>query len=143
RAAEDPVIRQQLKWLRNGMLFGFAPFAILYAIPFVFDVQMSPYLNYSVATLPLMPLTIAYAIVRYRLMDVDVIFRRGYAYTLATLVVLTTFYGIVFFIGSLVHDIFRDPHNTGSITVMLIAAFLFPPIRTWIQEGLDRDLGDT
>ena len=36
----------------------------------------------------LIPLTLAYAIVRYRLMDVDIIFRRGYAYTLATLCVL-------------------------------------------------------
>ena len=45
RRAEDPIIRQQLKWLRNGMLFGFAPFGILYAMPFVFDVQLSPYLS--------------------------------------------------------------------------------------------------
>ena len=36
----------------------------------------------------LIPLTLAYAIVRYRLMDVDILFRRGYAYTLATLCVL-------------------------------------------------------
>ncbi|HWE52880.1 MAG TPA: ATP-binding protein [Bryobacteraceae bacterium] len=138
RASEDPVIRQQLKWLRNGMLFGFAPFAILYAIPFVFDVQMSPYLNYSVATLPLMPLTIAYAIVRYRLMDVDVIFRRGYAYTLATLVVLAAFYALVFSLGSLVQKNFKDLGTAGLISVMLVATFLFQPLRNWIQERLDR-----
>ena len=35
-------------------------------------------------------------------MDVDIIFRRGYAYTLATLCVLAAFYGIVFSLGSLV-----------------------------------------
>src|SRR5581483_2576206 len=58
RNAEDPIVRQQLKWLRNGMLFGFAPFGVLYALPFVFDVQFSPYLNYTVLTLPLVPLTI-------------------------------------------------------------------------------------
>ncbi len=138
RTADDPVTRQQLKWLRNGMLYGFAPFAILYAVPFVFDVQMSPYLNYSVATLPLMPLTIAYAIVRYRLMDVDVIFRRGYAYTLATLVVLTAFYALVFSLGSLVQKNFKDLSGAGLISVMLVATFLFQPLRNWIQERLDR-----
>lgn len=138
RKAEDPVIRQQLKWLRNGMLFGFAPFAVLYAIPYVIDVSVSPYLNYSVVTLPLIPLTIAYAIVRYRLMDVDVIFRRGYAYTLATLVVLAAFYAVVFSLGSLVQKNFKDPGSTGPISVMLIATFLFQPLRNWIQERLDR-----
>jgi hypothetical protein len=142
RKAEDPVIRQQLKWLRNGMLFGFAPFAVLNAIPYVLDLPFSPALtvwsNYAVVTLPLIPLTIAIAIVRYRLMDVDVIFRRGYAYTLATLLVLAAFYGVVFSLGSLVQKNFKDLGNTGLITVMLIAAFLFQPLRNWIQERLDR-----
>jgi hypothetical protein len=138
RGAEDPVIRQQLKWLRNGMLFGFAPFAILYAIPYVADIPLSPYMNYAVVTLPLIPLTIAYAIVRYRLMDVDVIFRRGYAYTLATLCVLAAFYAIVFSLGSLVQKNFKDLGSAGLISVMLIAAFLFQPLRNWIQEKLDQ-----
>jgi len=133
--AEDPIVRQQLKWLRNGMIFGFAPFGILYALPFVFDVQLSPYLNYAVITLPLIPLTIAWAIVRYRLMDVDVIFRRGFAYTLATLVILTLFYFVVFKVGIMVQ---KPLGATGMMTVMLIATFLFQPFRNWIQERLDR-----
>jgi two-component system, NtrC family, sensor kinase len=138
RKAEDPIVRQQLKWLRNGMLFGFAPFAVLNAIPYVLDLPFHSWMNYAVVTLPLIPLTIAIAIVRYRLMDVDVIFRRGYAYTLATLLVLAAFYGVVFSLGSLVQKNFKDLGNTGLITVMLIAAFLFQPLRNWIQERLDR-----
>ncbi|HEY3826578.1 MAG TPA: ATP-binding protein [Bryobacteraceae bacterium] len=138
RKAEDPVIRQQLKWLRNGMLFGFAPFAVLNAIPFVLDLPFQPWMNYAVVALPLIPLTIAIAIVRYRLMDVDVIFRRGYAYTLATLLVLACFYAVVFSLGSLVQKNFKDLGNTGLITVMLVATFLFQPLRNWIQERLDR-----
>jgi hypothetical protein len=136
--ADDTVIRQQLKWLRNGVLFGFAPFVILYAAPYILGVPFSPYLNYAVLTLPLIPLTIAYAIVRYRLMDVDVIFRRGYAYTLATLCVLAAFYAIVLGVSQLVKVSFKDMSNTNLVIVMLIATFLFQPIRNWIQERLDR-----
>ena len=135
KQAEDPIIRQQLKWLRNGMLYGFAPFGLLYAIPYILDLQLDPFLNYSVVALTLIPLTIAYAILRYRLMDVDVIFRRGYAYTLATLFILTVFYLVVFSVGSIAQPI---SGKTGMITVMLIATFLFQPIRNWIQEQLDR-----
>ncbi len=139
RRSEDPVVRQQLKWLRNGMLFGFAPFALVNAIPYVLDLPFQPWQNYAVVTLPLIPLTIAVAIVRYRLMDVDVIFRRGYAYTLATLCVLAAFYAIVFSLGNMVQKNFKDdPGNVGIITVMLVATFLFQPIRNWIQERLDR-----
>jgi PAS domain S-box-containing protein len=135
RRAEDPIIRQQLKWLRNGMLFGFAPFGVLYALPFVFDVQLSPYLSWAIITLPLIPLTIAYAILRYRLMDVDVIFRRGFAYTLATLCILAAFYFVVVNMGSAVRGALGQ---SGMILVMLVATFLFQPIRNWIQEKLDR-----
>ncbi|HWB87005.1 MAG TPA: ATP-binding protein [Bryobacteraceae bacterium] len=138
RRTEDPVARQQLKWLRNGTVCAILPFAALYVLPYAFGALPNAYLKMSVLTLTLIPLTLAYAIVRYRLMDVDILFRRGYAYTLATLCVLAAFYGIVFSLGSIVQKNFKDVGNTGLITVMLIAAFLFQPIRNWIQERLDR-----
>jgi signal transduction histidine kinase len=92
----------------------------------------------SVLSVMLIPLTLAYAIVRYRLMDVDIIFRRGYAYTLATLCVMAGFYAIVLSLGSMVKTFYQDLGNTGLMTVMLITAFLFQPIRNWMQERLDR-----
>jgi two-component system, NtrC family, sensor kinase len=138
REAEDPIVRQQLKWLRNGTFCGVLPFTLLYVVPYSLGMIPNSYLRLSVLSMALIPLTLAYAIVRYRLMDVDILFRRGYAYTLATLCVLAAFYGIVFSLGSLVQKNFKDVGNTGLITVMLIAAFLFQPIRNWIQERLDK-----
>jgi len=138
RKAEDPIVRQQLKWLRNGTFAGVLPFAVLYVLPFVLGAVPGNYQKASVASLVLVPLTLAYAIVRYRLMDVDIIFRRGYAYTLATLCVLAAFYGIVFGLGSMVKQNFQGLGQTVPMTVMLIAAFLFQPIRNWIQERLDK-----
>ena len=136
--AEDPIVRQQLKWLRNGAFCGILPFAVLYVLPYAAGQIPNAYQKMAVLSLPLIPLTLAYAIVRYRLMDVDIIFRRGYAYTLATICVLASFYGIVFSLGNQVQKNFKDLGNTGLITVMLITAFLFQPIRNWIQERLDR-----
>ncbi len=138
RRAEDPIVRQQLKWLRNGTFFGIAPFFALYVLPYMLGAIPNEYLKLSVLFVVLIPLTLAYAIVRYRLMDVDIIFRRGYAYTLATLCVLAAFYGIVFSLGSVVHLYFKDLGNLELISVMLVASFLFQPIRTWIQERLDK-----
>ena len=135
RRSEDPIIRQQLKWLRNGALFGFVPFALFYAIPYM---TSGVGLKYAVLTLPLLPLTLAYAIARYRLMDVDIIFRRGYAYTLATLCVLAGFYAVVFSLARIVQKNFQQLTNSQLMVVMLVAAFLFQPIRNWIQEQLDK-----
>jgi signal transduction histidine kinase len=66
-------------------------------------------------------------------MDVDVIFQQGYAYTLATLAVLGVFYGVFFGLGR-----FDDLSPATAFIMILIAAFVFQPIRNWIQETLDR-----
>jgi len=94
--ADDPLVRRQLKYMRNGALLGVVPFTLIYAVPYLFGALPGHYQKMAVLTLILLPLTWAYAILRYRLMDVDIIFQQGYVYTLATLVVLGIFYGLIF-----------------------------------------------
>ena len=105
--AEDPVLRRQLKYLRNGALVGLTPFALLYAAPYVLGAVPNHVMNLSVLSMALIPLTWAYAITRYRLMDVDIIFQQGYVYTLATLAVIGTFYGLIFLIFNTRSDEFH------------------------------------
>ena len=128
-------MRRQLTWLRNGALLGIIPFALIYAVPYMFGVAPNQAMNLAVLSLPLIPLTWAYAILRYRLMDVDVIFQQGYAYTLATLCVLAIFYGMIFSVSGAV-----ELNGPAMVAMILIAAFVFQPIRKWVQEQLDRYL---
>jgi signal transduction histidine kinase/PAS domain-containing protein len=133
RTTQDPVVRMQLKWLRNGAIFAILPFAVFYAIPYVMGGFPGESAKLAVLALLLMPLTWAYAIVRYRLMDVDVIFQQGYVYTLATIFVLGGLYLFIFSIGS-----FDSLSPTAVAILILIAAFAFQPIRNWLQEQLDK-----
>jgi hypothetical protein len=133
RKADDPVVRKQLTWLRNGVVVGIVPFALSYAVPYLFGVPPNHAMNLAVLSLPLIPVTWAYAILRYRLMDVDVIFQEGYVYTLATLGVLGIFYGLIFTLKTS-----GELSGTAMVALILIAAFVFQPIRKWIQEQLDR-----
>jgi len=133
RKADDPVVRRQLTWLRNGAVIGMLPFSLIYAVPYLMGVPPNHAMNLAVLSLPLIPLTWAYAILRYRLMDVDVIFQEGYVYTLATLAVLSIFYGLIFTVSRA-----GELSGTAMVALILIAAFVFQPIRNWIQEQLDR-----
>jgi PAS domain S-box-containing protein len=133
RRADDPIVRRQLTWLRNGAVLGILPFALIYAVPYLMGVPPNHAMNLAVLSLPLIPLTWAYAILRYRLMDVDVIFQEGYVYTLATLAVLSIFYGLIFTVSRA-----GELSGTAMVALILIAAFVFQPIRNWIQEQLDR-----
>jgi len=138
RRAEDPIVRKQLKWLRNGTFCAIVPYTALYVLPYALGAVPPENLRLAVLSVVLLPLSLAYAIVRYRLMDVDILFRRGYAYTLATICVLAGFYLSVVILGNLAHVYLNNLGNAAPLIVMLIGAFLFQPIRTWIQEKLDR-----
>src|SRR5205085_4236482 len=89
-----------------------------------------------VISLVLIPLCFAYAIIRYRLMDVDIIFKRGLAYTAATAAVATVYFSLVALCTYLFHAPATGP--VGGMIAIVIAAFLFQPLREWIQARLDR-----
>jgi two-component system, NtrC family, sensor kinase len=131
--AEDPLVRRQLKYLRNGALLGVVPFTLIYAVPYLFGALPGHYQKMAVLSLILVPITWAYAILRYRLMDVDIIFQQGYVYTLATLVVLGIFYGLIFSFARP-----EDLSPAAIVGLILFATFIFQPIRDWLQEQLDR-----
>jgi hypothetical protein len=135
RRAGDSLLRQQLKWLRNGAILGVLPFTIFYVIPYALGAVPGPMMKLAVLSLGFIPLTWAYALIRYRLMDVDVIFQQGYVYTVATLAVLGVIYGLVFAFGKV--DELTPP---AVMVLIVIATFVFQPIRNYVQELLDRHL---
>ena len=133
RDAEDPLVRRQVKYLRSGALVGIIPFACIYALPYIFGAVPGHYQKAAVLSLAFIPITWAYAILRYRLMDVDIIFQQGYVYTLATLAVLGVFYGLIV---SFTRP--EDLNPAAIVGLILFATFIFQPIRAWLQEQLDR-----
>ncbi len=136
REAPSGVLRQQLKWLTGGTLAGTLPVSTLYILPLVLGASLRAWMQLSVMSLVLIPLCFGYAVIRYRLMDVDIIFKRGLAYTAATAGVAAVYFALV----ALVALVFHTPTNgpAGGMIAIVIAAFLFQPFREWIQARLDR-----
>src|SRR5579872_853204 len=140
--ASTTILRQQLKWVTRGTILAIAPYTVLYVLPYVFP-QATAWLpqaamKISVLSLGLLPLTFGYAIFRYRLMDVDLIFKRGVVYTLAAAIVVGLYFGLVAGVATLVHS--RQP-GTGPIGLVLavvVTALLFDPVRKWIQDRVDQ-----
>ena len=104
RRAESALERQQLKWLTRGTWLAIAPFTLFYVIPYLFDLTVPSLLTKLAGlSLVLLPLTFSWAIVRYRLMDVDLIFKRGVTYTLATAAIVGLYLSAVGLIAENVH----------------------------------------
>ncbi len=137
RRASSGILRQQLKWVTGGALAGILPFLCFYVVPYFMGIVPRPWMNISAVSLALIPLCFGYAIIRYRLMDVDIIFKRGLAYTAASGGLVAVYIGLVALIGALFHT--TQPSGTmGGVIAIFVAAFLFQPFRDWIQARLDR-----
>ena len=136
---KNPLLRQQLKWLMRGTLLTVVPFTLLDVIPFLTGVTVpSVLLRLGGLCLVFLPLTFSWAIVRYRLMDVDLIFKRGVTYTLATASLVGLYFGAVAFSAEVVHTRLPNAGAWGLIAAIIITAQLFEPLKRAIQDRVDR-----
>jgi two-component system NtrC family sensor kinase len=138
RRADTPILRQQMKWITRGTILAIAPFTIFYVIPYLRGVLPSAGMKLSVLSLIFLPLTFGYAIVRYRLMDVDIIFKRGVIYTLATASIVGMYFGIAALFAQFVQTKLQSVGKWGLIGAIVITALLFEPIKHAIQDRLDK-----
>ncbi|HYP27593.1 MAG TPA: ATP-binding protein [Blastocatellia bacterium] len=142
--AERPLLRQQLRWIIWSLALA-VPFIFAYLISYVFRIE-APILMEVLAYGPLVliPLSFGYSIVRYRLMDVDVIMRRSFVHVMATVAVGAIYMAVLLGVTDLVKFIWADADlNSGTTRVvivvgMLIVAMLFAPIKNKLQVWADR-----
>jgi two-component system, NtrC family, sensor kinase len=137
RRAPSGILRQQLKWTCFGTV-AVAPFVFTYIPLFILrDGEVPAWGQAFTVLLVLIPLCFAYAIIRYRLMDVDIIFKRGIAYTAATAGIVAIYFGVIGGVAELSHTAWPAGPAGGMIAIVL-TAFLLQPFRDWTQRRLDR-----
>ncbi len=135
--ARDLTTRQQMKWVSYGTLAGVIPFSLIYVIPELLGIRADQ-LSYSSLSLGLIPLSFAYAIIRYRLLDVEVIVRRGTAYFLASSLLLVIYLLLVLGLAEGIKWVAPEADFLVIAVAALPIALLFAPLRARIQSRLDR-----
>lgn len=136
--AKTPILRQQMKWVTRGTVLAVAPFTLFYVIPYLNGDVPTLGMKVSVLSLVFLPLTFGYAIFRYRLMDVDLIFKRGMAYTIAAAAIAAAYFTVIGTAAELFHKNFPSAGPAGLVGAIVITAILFDPVKNWIQDRLDK-----
>jgi two-component system NtrC family sensor kinase len=130
--------RRQLRWIAWGTALGAGPFAFGYALPWALGIDPPAPLQLTAIPLGLVPLTFASAIVRYRLRDVEVIVKRGLAYT-AFLAATVLLYLAMLKLTGFVFAGEADQHTwIVALLATLVVVLLAQPVKEAVQNALDR-----
>jgi signal transduction histidine kinase len=130
--------RNQIKWVLLGLVMGLGPFVLLYQLPR--GLNLSPPLGeeFASAFFVLLPLALAFTILKYKLMDVDLIINRSLVYSFLTMVTV----GVYLLSIEGLKQIFAGPARPGRewvpVGAAVIAAVAFAPARNRIQVLVDK-----
>ena len=128
--------RRQLRWIVWGTAFGAAPFVLGYGLPYALGRAPFPGAELSAILLGLVPLAFASAIVRYRLMDVEVIIKRGLVYA-AAITAIIAIYAVLLNVAQAVTKK-EQPNELIAFLMTAVIVLLSRPVKNAIQNGLDR-----
>lgn len=130
---------RQATWIAVGMVGGYLPFLILYVLPLTLGIPWPPLVtSVAVLFLALVPLTFAYAILRYKLWDIGVIVRDTASLSLTVLVGVIGFSLANLVINRAVPEDMSLARTLISFTSGLIIAGLLIPTRKGIGSSLER-----
>ena len=128
--------RRQLRWILWGSALGALPFVILYILPLLTGHSI-PYAEYTAVLLGCIPLAFASAIVRYRLMDIEVIVKKALVVAAVVMLLVVIYDGVLKLVG-LTLGTDENRSSFWALLAMLVIALVAPWLWNAIQNGLDR-----
>jgi PAS domain S-box-containing protein len=151
--SESAIVRQQLKWVVWGSALALVPFTLFYAVGYLFGDTGNVYLSETarrwltgaaILPLALIPLTFGNSVVRYRLMDVDMVVRRTAVYALTTLSIALMLGAVVYVAGLYAFgDSMLTPGVISmrviiAVVAMAVIVMTAAPLKNFLQEQTDR-----
>ena len=136
-----PDRRRALRPILIGVGLGFIAFVYMIAVAAInpFAAFINPVILLPALLLPVASVLFGYAIIRYRLMDIDLIVKRSLIYGIVTATVAAIYVGTVYVAGSLAADLLgEEPDRLATFLALVFVAFAFDPLKRNAQDWIDR-----
>lgn len=127
----DSLQRRQLRWFLAALIVAAVPFALQGNVAVILVQAVVSF------TIPLLPISIAIGVLRYRLYDIDVVINRTLVYGALAAFITAVYVAIVVGIGILIGSGNR-PNLLLSILATAVVATAFQPMRTRVQALANR-----
>lgn len=138
RRREDAEAEKQMRWMGLGVAIGLVPFLILSVVPRIFGLASPLLSSAAVVPLVLIPLAFSYAILKWRLWDVEIFVREALATTTAVLLGGMTFVLLNALLDRTFEGIGEAGRNVVAFGSGLILASMLVPVKKRITDVLEK-----
>ena len=139
RRVSTDVQRQQTKWVVYSLVVSITCIVgllmIFHPLPGTLLSSLDIVAN---LLLTLIPISLAVAIQRYRLYDIDILINRTLVYVTLTALLAGIYIGLIIALQSLLRSIINQNSDVAIVVSTLVIAALFQPLRRRIQRIIDK-----
>ncbi len=121
--------KAQLKWLMYGIGLGFLPFSLIYGIPYALIGDVPPWTEFSAFPVIILPIAFSSALLKYRLMDLELYLKRGLFYLSLTFFTLGAFAAIAILVERLIRPFYDPGAYFFAAIAAILTAFLYQKLR--------------
>ncbi len=134
--ATNVLMKKQFMWITYGLGIGALPFGVLYGLPFILGQIPSRISELTILFLALLPLTVAYSLSRYKLMDFEVLLKKAATLAFSYFVIASLYLAV----SSQTKISSENRLNAIILGVLaiILGATLFSPLRRLFGSLLDR-----
>jgi hypothetical protein len=148
-----PVQRQQTKWALSGVaisMLGYLAFGVdRFALPVVAESRMAG-IAYELIGVPIVQVTMmvvpvffAYAIIKHRLYEIDLLINRSLVYGSLTAILGGTYIAAIGLSQRLFVAFTGEKSDAAIVLTTLVVASVFTPVRSGLQHFFDRRFKET
>lgn len=130
--------RRQLQWIVAGLVAGYVPFLVAYVLPWSLGLPTPTWSTLpAVLAMALVPLTFAYAIFRYKLLEMGAILRDAASYAAAGIVAVFGFQIAQALIDEGFGADLGTARHMATFAAGLVIAGVLVPTRNAVSQGLE------
>lgn len=145
RRVSSPAQRRQTRWVVLGITLALAGYlGLAFGMPLFSPRMVQPGSLGSIASaagttvaMLLIPVTLAIAILRYQLYDVDLLIHRLLVYGSLTALLVAVYFGVIVALQAVVRGLIGQESDIAIVASTLAIAALFHPLRRRLQTAID------
>jgi signal transduction histidine kinase len=138
RALTNIEDKRKIEWILWGLSVGVGPYLLLWVIPYVFNLPIIVKEEYSLVFLVFVPIAFVIAVIKYQVMDIELVVKRSFVYTLLSASIIGIYIVLVYMSSILFSFLLGTELNFVNLLAVLITALSFNPLRNRLNRFADR-----